>query len=306
MKEDLLVDLVSVLKKVRFKIIDCSRIHSCFDVFAKRKEVILLIKVLANIEALSSRTSEELKKVSALVSGTPLVVGDHMKSKKLERGVLYSRYGINVLNLGTLKGILKGKEAPKIYSIRGNYCVKIDPEALVNLRKKLDLTQKKLAQKLEVSKQSVYRYERNGKISLEIAQKIEKKFGEDVLSRRKLIKKVFSSPSEFKLQGKGKLTRLQKLVILDLERIGFKTSPTHAPFNLVAIKSGQEKIFTVVSNASKGLEKKTQLIQKISDLLQRPKACISEKGQNLDILVVSPEELEKLSRAQELIDLLSE
>ncbi len=310
MKEELLLELFSLLKTARFKVIDCSKIHSCFDIFAKKDEIILLIKVLANIEALDLKTSDDLRKVSVLISAIPLVVGDHMKNKKLEKGIIYSRHKINVLNLETLEGVLKGREFPKVYSIRGNYCVAINPELLTELRKKQHLSQRDLAQKLRVSKQSIYRYERRGKISFEVAEKMMQLFEEDFISSKKSLEDFFSYPEKFKLPPREKdkehLTKLQRMAISDLEHLGFKTSLTHAPFNLVAIESTEGKIFTVVSNDARGLEIKAELIRKISDLLHCYKVCISEKDRDLDILAITPKELKKLSQAKELIELLSE
>lgn len=312
MKEELLLAAVSLLKKTGFEIANCSNIHSCFDIFAKKAESILLIKVISNIEALDMRTSQDLRKVSLLMSAIPLVIGDHMKNKKLGPGIIYSRYKINVLNLETLAGILREKEFPKVYSIRGNYCITIKPSLLVALRKKRQLSQKELAQQLNVSKQSIYRYESRGKISFDVAEKMMKLFEEDIITVKKSLRDIFPISSSFELspqieqKRESHLTKLQKVVISDLGGLGFKTSLTHAPFNLIAIESARGKVFTIISNDARSLEIKAELIRKISELLHCYKVCISEKEMNLDILAITSKELKKLSQAQELIDLLAE
>lgn len=320
MKEKILKRVIGVLKDANFEVTDCSRIHSSFDVFAKKEEFIFLLKVLWNIESLNFKTSEELKKVAELVRGFPLVVGDTMKSVKLKRGVIYSRYEIPVVNVKTFEEIAEKRKFPKIYSIRGNYCVRINPRILIELRKKLHFTQRELAHEIGVSKQSVYRYESLGKISYETVEKILKFFGEgeeDMLIPEEPFKIEKKSPpsvgeeekeKEFFARETEHISKLKRIAISELMDIGFKISLTHAPFDLVAIEvpEEKEKIFALVSNDPRGLKKRATIIQKISETLHSYKVCISEKDQDIDILVIKPRDLRKISDARELIELLAE
>lgn len=322
-KRKIFEKVIEILEKEGFKITNCLGIHSCFDVFAKR-EFVLLIKILSNIEALTLKNSFDLRKISEITSGVPLLIADHMKEKKLLKGVIYSRYGINAINLETFGEILEEGEFPKIYSVRGNYCSKINPDKLINLRKKCNFTQEELAHELGVSKQSVYRYESYGNISIKIMEKILEFFKDDsiLIPEEPFSFMKFSSvhavheeeniekTDEFQLfQDESlTLTKLKKLVISDFKKIGFKISITHAPFDFIAIEIPEnEKIFTLVSNDSRGLKRRAEIIRKISEMLNCYKVCISEKEQqNLEILVIKPEELRKISEPEELIEMLSE
>jgi len=156
MKEHSILKVSNFLRDNGFEVAECLGIHSSFDIIAKRGEYIFLIKILSNIEALNQKIGNDLKKVANVVSGIPLVIGDHMKGKKLMDDVLYSRYEIKVMNFQTFKKVVFG-ELPRIRAIRGNYCVRINPEILASLRKKFNMTQKELSERLSISRQSVYR-----------------------------------------------------------------------------------------------------------------------------------------------------
>jgi putative transcriptional regulator len=319
MKEKILREVIRALKDAKFEVTDCSRVHSCFDVFAKKENLILLLKALWNIEALNVKVAGELKKVAELVCGVPLVVGYEMKSTKLGRGIVYSRYGINVINVKTFNEMVGKGEFPTIYSIRGNYCVKINSQLLVSLRKKLHLTQRELAHKIGVSKQSIYRYESQGNISFDVAEKILNLFGEgeDMLIPEKPFIVQTKSHVEnergefFEREEEEHISKLKRIAILELRNIGFKISITHAPFDLVAIEvpEEKEKIFTLVSNDPHGLKKKAVVIRKISEMLHSYKVCISEKAEKdqcIDIRIIKPRDLKRISDAEEFIELLSE
>jgi len=173
MKERAIFKVSNFLIDNGFEVAECCGIHSAFDIIAKKGQQILLVKILSNIEALNPKTGTDLKRVSNVVSGIPLVIGDHMKGKKLMNGVIYSRYEIRAVNFQTFKNIIAG-ELPNVHAIRGNYCVKINPDILAELRKKFDMTQEELANELGISKQSIYRYESSGNISRDIAEKVIK------------------------------------------------------------------------------------------------------------------------------------
>jgi len=325
-KEGIIRKVSKILREANFEVAECLGIHSAFDIIAKNENSLLIVKILSNIEALNSKNASDLKRVADVISGSPIVIGNHMKGKKLLNGVVYFRYGISVVNLNTFKNIILKKKFPKIHAVRGDYCVRINPHILSNLRKKFKITQEELARELGISKQSVYRYESFGSISFEIAEKIVKMFGEDLLipeipffrcenvreyyktyENRRRIGQRFSVVRSNEIKGGIHMPKLKKIVISELENIGFKISVTNAPFDLVAIEiPKKEKIFTIVGNDPKGIKRRAEIIKKISSMLHSYKVCISEKEQNIDIFVIKPKELSEITTSKELLRLLKE
>ena len=172
MKGKLIQEAYYVLESTGYRVLDCSGLRSCFDLIA-RKDKIILIKVIANIDGLTRRNCGELQDVASMLDANAFVLGSHTKNTKLVSGVIYARYGVNVLNLATLGEVLD-ENIPCISSVRGNYCMHIDSRLLVALRKELSLTQQDLADELSVSKQTIHRYELSGRVSLEVAQRLMK------------------------------------------------------------------------------------------------------------------------------------
>jgi putative transcriptional regulator len=222
-----------------------------------------------------------------------------MKSSELADGVVYDRYGVYVSNLETLGEIIHDTP-PRVYSTRGNYCVHINGRLLSDARRKMGLTQESLAKMLGVSKQSVYRYESSGRVSLDVFERLANLFDEE-----------FSEP-EFRLDfeqsaqpsSRGrKVTTLKRRVCSEFRSMGFNTVLTTAPFDLIASKD--ERIFSVVSNDWRRLRYKMAVLEGISELVGGYSVCISERRVEGETSVLSPKELAEIKTPRELFKLLS-
>lgn len=301
MKTLLIQKTIKVLEDADFQVSDCSMVRSCFDILARRDDTILLIKILPNIEGLNRKSALELKNVAAVMSGIPLVIGDHMKNSRLSSDVIYTRYDIHVVNIDAFAGILS-ERIPLIYSIRGNYCVRIDSGLLSDIRKKLDMTQEELASQLDVSKQSIHRYESSGRISLNIAEKLMEFLREDITVPNDIfaleINCLENEISTF-------MTDLKRMVLREFKNIGLDTSLTNAPFDILAReREHHEKILTIVSDDREGLKRKVEIIKDISKIAGGYKVCISNRAHDLDVLVIKPKELSEIKEVGEFMELL--
>ena len=95
-----------------------ARYHGCFDI-AARKNRILLIKVLQNIDALSNGQAENLKLVASNLGASPLLVGEQTRIEKLRADVVYERYGVPSVNFQTFQRLVEDGIMPTVYSDRG-------------------------------------------------------------------------------------------------------------------------------------------------------------------------------------------
>ncbi len=302
MKFKIIQRVLEIFEDAGFLISDCSSSRSCFDILARRDQILLLIKVLSNIEGLTKKNSIELRRVASITSGIPLVVGERMKFNRILDGVIYERYGLHVINPETLRDIAHNK-MPLIYSVRGNYCVRINSKLLTRLRKQLGMTQEELASEVGISKQSIHRYENSGRISIKIARRLVQELKENILMPSEVFE--FEQPrlsDEFITN----VTRLKRIVLQEFRKIGFLTSLTNAPFDIVASETskGEETILTIVSDDTRRLKQKADMIRELSDIMDAYNVCISNRNQDINIPIMKPGDLENISEPEELIEIL--
>ena len=102
MQAVLVQSIVKILKKAGFTLTDIVETKPrCFDIVARRDKIVLLIKVLYNIDSLKVEMAEEMKMIAKLLNASPIVVGERFKFDYLERGGVYNRYGLPVINTAT-------------------------------------------------------------------------------------------------------------------------------------------------------------------------------------------------------------
>jgi putative transcriptional regulator len=303
MKEEDIRKAVSMLENAGFHVSDCSKVRSCFDLLARRGDDLLLIKVLGNIEGVTYRLAAELRSAAHSLSGTPLIIGDHMKTASLAPGIIYTRYDVHVVNMESFSEML-GQKIPLIYSVRGNYCVRINCDLLSHIRKKESLTQEQLAEKLGVSKQSIHRYESSGRISLEIAERLVDLLKEDLMLPGKALAPDQSPIDE---DVSSFLTNLKKAARQEFQNMGFSASFTNAPFDIIAAETeGTERILTIASDDLKGIMRKAEIIKNISEMTGCLRVCITNRSCDLDVVVIKPKELSEIKEKEEFIKILTE
>ncbi|MBU0762949.1 MAG: helix-turn-helix domain-containing protein [Candidatus Altiarchaeota archaeon] len=297
-KQALVGALASMLLEGGYRTVECRGSRSSFDLIARKDDRIFLVKVLSNIEALSRERAQELKNISSLLGGYPVVVSENMKNHMLSDGVVYDRYDVSVMNPSTFS-LLINEGSPQAYSKRGSYCVEIDKDLLSRARKKLGYTQDDLAHEMGVSKQSIYRYENSGSVSIEVFEKMVEVLGENLLRTDFRLSQM---PAEQQTIGLH-LTPLKKLVDERFRNMGFKTTITNAPFDMVAAKG--DRIFSVVSNDWRRLSEKLSVLEEMSSVLDGYTVCISERRVKSSVSVLNPDELSEIRSAREFFKRLS-
>jgi putative transcriptional regulator len=106
-KELLAERVVEVLIQAGFDIsARCYLRPRSFDLAARKDELLLLFKVLTNIDGLNGRTAMEIGRLANHLLGCPLLVGEKSRDQYLERGAVYFRYGIPTVSLPTLADCL--------------------------------------------------------------------------------------------------------------------------------------------------------------------------------------------------------
>ncbi|MHA1212774.1 MAG: transcriptional regulator [Candidatus Heimdallarchaeota archaeon] len=147
----------------------------CFDLIAKKQSLLLLVKVLMNVDSLREDQAYELKKLAIMLDAFPMIVGQRIrKSADIEDGVVYTRYDIPALSTETFRNLVVHHVPPLVYASRGGFKVKFDGAVLKEKRLHKNFSMGDFAREVGISKRAVYEYERgNVDVSLETAMKIE-------------------------------------------------------------------------------------------------------------------------------------
>ncbi|HHQ45508.1 MAG TPA: helix-turn-helix domain-containing protein [Candidatus Altiarchaeales archaeon] len=300
MKAGLISSVLELLESCGFAVVDCSGSRSCFDILAKRGDTIFLVKVLSNIEGFNKTVAQELKSVAAALGAVPVVVGDRMKSHSLEDGVLYDRYRVLVSNAGTL-GMLVSGEIPQIHAKRGKYCVSVNKDRLASLRERTGMTQAELAEMLDVSPHSVYRYERFGSMSLDVFERLKSIFAElDALSAD-----LMEVPEhQMNVSLERYLTEVKREVLREFRELGFDAFATNAPFDVLA-KCG-DPVYTVVSNDWRRIGRRLQIVEEITGLVGGYSVCVSERRVDADSVVLGLKDFREVKSSKDLYRLLKD
>lgn len=133
--------------------------QGCFDIVARKKLLILLLKTFINIDSIKESNASEMKQLSSIFLAAPLIVGERSRNGILEEGVIYERYDIPAVGINTLKNMILFNEYPEILADRGGYFVKIDGNVLKEYREEYSLSLKDLADLAHVSRATMYKYE---------------------------------------------------------------------------------------------------------------------------------------------------
>lgn len=294
--------VLDILKRSSFAISMACHGKSCFDFLARRSMLLLLIKVLINIDTLTYEQAQEMFIISRNFSAYPLIVGIKTKQADMEEDVVYERFKIFAITPETLENILVYNTLPLIFSYRGGYYVRIDGEALKKVREERNLSLGDVAERIGVSRKTIYEYEHgNMCATLNTAIKLEELFE---VSLAKPIEIFMSRDLEFSHSTVSKNSELKKL-----ENIGFEVFPVKkAPFNALT-KGEDEVLLTRVQLSSHRLEAKAKILRSISHTVNTQAFFIIRKTKQRcikGIPVVKKSELEEMQDARELIELIRE
>jgi putative transcriptional regulator len=155
---------------------------SSFDLAARRDATLLLVKVLKNIDALGAEEATQLLELGRLFPATVLIVGQASGAAELDPGVVYTRYGIPIVNEETLREYLEEGVPPFLYASPGGTFARISGARLRELRLGRDLSLGTLAAVAGVSRRAIQLYEEGGGAEVDVIERIETFLGQPVVS----------------------------------------------------------------------------------------------------------------------------
>lgn len=310
MKRDQLIDSVrEVLAKTGFFL---SEPHGerglCFDFVARRDNLLLIVKVLQNVDALNKATAEELKNIARSLRGSPVVLGDRTGTGALEAGVIYSRFDVPILSRKTFLDFFEEGVPPFIYSAPGGLYVKLDTETLRKVREQGQMSLGALAEIAGVSRRTIQMYLEGMSASIDVAARLE------AFLREPLVLPM--NPFELLAAGESlappspHLEAFERELFQRLERLGYSVLPTiRSPFDGLA-RHEETTYLAGVESADTKLEKKATIVSNIGRVVEKDAVIFVEhRTVRLSIQglpVIAREELRKVKDRDAVEDLIAE
>lgn len=273
--------------------------RGCFDVAAKR-ESLILIKSLVNIDGLNEEQALSLRAVSHFLSAYPFVVSLKTSRNFLDDRIIYSRFELPVVTPKMFKDIIE-EEAVPIKSAKGRHTLAINVEVLREKRKKLGFTLEELSRVIGISKKALYEIE-NYRVnpSVKTVKKLERILNENLRMSCEL---EGARPAYLKPKN-----NFQSRVSKEFYRMGIDNSPVYsAPFEIV----GKENfsLITALSINTTKIKREAAEVKKLSTVFSSNAFFVAKrtKEQNVEgVPVLLESELTEIDSAKELTKLIEE
>jgi len=306
-RDELLRRVRSTLAKSGFYVSDPHNIRSIsFDIIARRDRRLLIIKALANIDSLSSEDAEQLRTLASTLNASPMVIGLHSGSGRLEHGILYSRFGIPIISEATFHEHMLEGVPPVVYAAPGGLYVRLDGEALKKVRQDRNISLGTLAEIAGVSRKAIQMYESGMGAMIEIAARIEEYLNEpivvplDPFSYTAEVAKTLRSFDQFR--------GLNREVFELLDTIGYSVVPTvRCPFDALA-KEEDTLLLTGIGEDPAMTLRKAKVVGNISRVTERKSVIfVREETSKEDIEgtpLITEKELRKADDADDVLELI--
>jgi putative transcriptional regulator len=313
-KPDQVNRVVTLLKRAGFKTSDVYKVRSaCFDVAARNGNMILLIKVLTNIDSFPEEQAFQLRLLSYTLSASVVVVGERTRKDKVADDTLYERYGIPTISYNTLEQVLLNGVFPVVYAKRGGFYVHLNGEKIRQERGKSSYSLGDIAESLGVSRRTVYEYERNEMDStLETALRLEELLNTPITVPFNILSwNLEVDDTAEKNIARSLDDELEESVGKVLSDLGLKVLWSKGtPFD--AITYTQEKSDVVVTGVGHASERRVQsrieAVGSFSSVVRSLDMFVLDRSRSSvvkGVPVVSKDELESMDDASELLEAIS-
>ncbi len=277
----------------------------CFDI-AARRDLVLILKILVNVDSMDAVQAEQLKRLCHLISGYPLLVGSRTRTEKIEDDVVHERYDLPAINTHTLRMLLENAALPLIYGTKGGYYVRINGEALRTERIRRGLSLGQLGEMVGVTRESIYNYEHDGSASVDTAMALVEVLSADLVSPVQVLKQI-----KMNLRPVERFeSQLLEYVVSRLKELGFGVYRTpRTPFDAVARQS-RDRLLTTVFEHYRNLRRNVEVISSLSQVVDITAFMVSHEREGAESLqgvaIIREDELEQIEKRSDLSGIIRE
>ncbi|HEY6238519.1 MAG TPA: transcriptional regulator [Thermoplasmata archaeon] len=183
-----------ILTTAGFFVSDAHSIRpTSFDLVARRDSLLLILKVLKNIDALDPDEARRLRELGELFPAVPLVIGRTSGASPLEAGVVYNRYGVPILVEESLEDYVHKGLPPFLFSSPGGVFARIDGPRLRAIREARNLSLGALASIAGVSRRTIQLYEEGAGAEVDVVERLEEFTGEPIALAIELLRPLLHS-----------------------------------------------------------------------------------------------------------------
>ena len=301
-----------ILSNLGFYVSEHHSIRSIsFDMVARRDDVLLMIKVLSNVDAFSKDNAKELQSLANLFKASPLILGAKSSTSFIEDGIVYSRHGIPIISIGTFKDYFIEEVPPFVFAAPGGLYVHINGELLRKIREREKISLGTLAEIAKVSRRSVQLYESGMGAMVEAALSIEEFFKVPIIMPINPLTCQTKTEEEEThwLESFDEFESLEKDVFHHLYELGYSIMTTNkSPFDALT-KDDKTLILTSFGRSESLLAKRAKIVSNISKIVQKHSVMFVERSRRRSLEgtpLIDRKELKKIDDSDGVMELILE
>jgi len=323
----ILHNIEQILKKAGFSIASLSlNSNACFDLIAKRREQLIILKAEPCIDNFDRNKSYELKNIASFLNASPVIISDQFLNTtssvigdrekdfcELEDGLVLLRYDIPVICTETFMELISKGVPPIVYrSSRGRYLVHINRKLLRQARLDKNLSYADLAHLVGVSRRTIYEYEHSINPPPATAAKLEEVLDSPIAEGIRIFN-IEIQQEENPKYSIDKMSSFKGDISKILQDLGFLSQfwTKLSPFDAFGVHksqdvhSGLNVLVCVEEDKNKQLIDRVSLTQSIASLTRRRAIMIVEDDTEHPVTQSIPtftiDELNQMKRAFDLV-----
>ena len=245
--ENLLEEAYNVLRRSgrRVDIIEYPlRRRKAFDLVCNGRRNIFA-RIVYDASNLSREDANELRASAHAYGASPIVIAKYVYGYEAEDDVVYERHGLYIISIEGLKQVARD-EPLFILNSHGVYTVRINPKKLRRLREERGMSLGELADRLGVSRKTVYEYERGTmRLSVDKAVKLFDIFGGEVFEPINILE----VPKEETYNLIEPDVRLEEMIINYLRKKGYRVVHLRrTPIDIIGYRRREDTVSVIVKH----------------------------------------------------------
>jgi putative transcriptional regulator len=308
-RQQLIEEVRTVLAKTGFYLSDTYDTRLiCFDIVARRDDNLLIVKVLTNVDSFNSENAVQLRMIADTLGASALLVGGRTGTGTLEDGVVYSRFGVAIMTLGTLSEFFLEGVPPFVFSAPGGLYVRMDGDLIKQIRESKKISLGTLAEIAGVSRRTIQMYEEGMGATIDVAMRMEEFLGQPLVMTINPFAR--SESPEVQTSELDIYHGFKKEVLDHLGKLGYSLVPAaKCPFD-VFTKDRKTVLLTGLEKVAKPLERKAAIVANISKIVEKDSVIFVDRRQVRYNIAGAPlidsTELKKVKDRNKILELIEE